>query len=257
MSTRCALLLETVGYAARKRLSHAMEKRSMYFFIVNFVIWRFIMKNSPHSNWKPSLAHILSVHIRFNADGSTSSHATRDKYSDVLFAGFRRLNELGFKITDVKNFRGKHMEVLAKDWEKQYHEGKLSASTIQNRISIFRNFANWIGKRGMVERSHQYVSPECIRRTSINTVDKSWQAKGIDPQEKFGEVYRKDPWVALQLTLQATYGMRAREALQFRPHLADKGGYLELTQGTREAGHGQYQSIPLIKGRCLMKPSAS
>jgi hypothetical protein len=65
------------------------------------------------------------------------------------------------------------METLAQHWEQQFREGKLSPATVQNRMSIFRRFSAWIGKDGMVEGSHKYVSPECFSRTTINTIDKS------------------------------------------------------------------------------------
>lgn len=136
--------------------------------------------NKPPSNFKSSLAELLAKHNPFNVDGSPASHATQDKYADVLYAGFGTLRELGYKLGDVHGFRGKHMVALTQDWERQFRKGQLSASTLQNRISIFRVFSGWIGKSGMVEVSHKYVSPECVKRTTINTTDKSWSAYKIN-----------------------------------------------------------------------------
>jgi integrase len=39
--------------------------------------------------------------------------------------------------------------------------------------------------------------------------------------------------VALQLELQAAFGLRAREAMQLRPQLADQGSYLAVNLGTK------------------------
>jgi integrase len=118
---------------------------------------------------------------------------------------------------------------LAAAWE----EKKLSASTIQNNISVFRTFAGWIGKPGMVERAEKYVTPGAASRSSVNREDKSWDAQGIDVQAKIEEVAAKDARVGIQLALQATFGLRARESMQLRPNVADKGSYLALTVGTK------------------------
>ena len=64
--------------------------------------------------WKASLAAVLKAHNNAKVDGSVASHATRDKRADVLYAGFKLLRELGYKLDTVHSFRGKHIEVLAK-----------------------------------------------------------------------------------------------------------------------------------------------
>jgi integrase len=180
--------------------------------------------------WKASLAAVMKAHNGAKAvGGSAASYATQDKRADVLYAGFKLLREKGYKLDSVQSFRGRHMEVLAKAWE----EKGLSPSTIQNNISTFRVFAGWIGKEGMVERSGRYVSAGAASRSSINTEDKSWEARGVDVEAKIAEVSAKDARVGLQIALQAAFGLRAREAMQLRPHIADKGSYLALTVGTK------------------------
>ena len=187
------------------------------------------MGKPSNGGWKASLAEVLKNHNRVKLDGTIASHATQDKRADILDAGFKELREMGYKLDDVKGFRGRHMEVLAAAWE----EKKLSASTIQNNISVFRTFAGWIGKPGMVERAEKYVTPGAASRSSINRQDKSWQAQGVDVQAKIEEVTAKDARVGLQLALQATFGLRARESMQLRPKIADMGSYLALTVGTK------------------------
>ena len=179
--------------------------------------------------WKASLAAVLKAHNSAKVDGSVASYATRDKRADVLYAGFTLLRALGYKLDTVHSFRGKHIEALAKAWEAR----GLSASTLQNNLSTFRVFAGWIGKDGMVEQAEKYVSPGAARRSTINTQDKSWTAAGVDVREKLAEVAEKDARVGLQVALQAIFGLRAREAMQLRPHVADKGSYLALTVGTK------------------------
>ncbi|MCA9302991.1 MAG: hypothetical protein KC996_02605, partial [Phycisphaerales bacterium] len=107
---------------------------------------------STSGGWKASLAAVLKAHNAAKVNGSVASHATRDKRADVLYAGFKLLRELGYKLDTVHSFRGKHMRVLAKAWEDR----GLSPSTLQNNLSTFRIFASWIGKAGMVEPTDRY-----------------------------------------------------------------------------------------------------
>jgi Phage integrase, N-terminal len=67
--------------------------------------------------WKASLAAVLKAHNGARHDGAVASFATQDKRADVLYAGFKRLRELNFRMETVMSLRGKHIEALAKDWE--------------------------------------------------------------------------------------------------------------------------------------------
>ena len=80
--------------------------------------------------------------------------------------------------------RGKHIEALAKDW---YARG-LSASTLHNNLSIFRTFAEWIGKAGMVRDIQHYLEPGVTTRSSIAREDKSWAQRGVDVTAKIKQV---------------------------------------------------------------------
>ena len=186
-------------------------------------------KKSCEGGWKASLAMVLKEHNCVKHDGSVAGSATQDKRADVLFAGFKELRELGFKLQDVRGFGGRHMQALAQSWEAR----SLAPSTIQNNISTFRRFSDWIGKAGMVEGAAKYVSEGVAGRSSVNKVDKSWSARGVDIDAKIAVVTAKDARVGLQLELQKEFGLRPREAMQLRPHIADKGTYLAVTVGTK------------------------
>lgn len=205
------------------------------------------MGKPSNGGWKASLAGVLKTHNRVKQDGTVASHATQDKRADVLYAGFKDLREKGYKLDDVRSFRGKHMEVLAREWEAK----GLSASTIQNNISVFRTFAGWIGKEGMVEGADKYVSPGAASRSSINREDKSWPTQGVDIRAKIAEVADQNPRVGLQLALQATFGLRAREAMQLRPHIADNKTYLALNVGTK-GGRDRVVPIDTPEKRALV-----
>ena len=179
--------------------------------------------------WKASLIAVLKEHNGVKSGGSVASHATQHKRHEDLFAGFTLLRQLGVKIDSVAQFRGKHMQALARHWESLGQ----APSTIQNKISTFRTFAGWIGKTGMIEGAEKYVSPGAASRSSINRCDKSWEAQGVDPASVLAAVRARDPRIALQLELQQVFGLRVRESLQLQPHLADKGAYLAVNLGTK------------------------
>ncbi len=191
---------------------------------------------------------MLKAHNGARHDGAVASFATQDKRADVLYAGFARLRELNFRVEAVTSLRGKHIEVLAKDWEAR----GLSASTLQNNLSIFRTFTEWIGKAGMVRGIEHYLGSGTAARSSIAREDKSWSGRGVDIAAKIEQVRQKDAQVALQLELQRAFGLRAREAMQLRPHLADKGAYLSITHGTK-GGRDRVELIRTAEQRALLE----
>lgn len=203
---------------------------------------------SPGGGWKASLAAVLKQHNGAKQDGTVASYATQDKRADVLYAGFKELRQLGYRLDAVQSLRGKHVDALVQGW----HMRGLSASTIQNSLSVFRTFSEWIGKSGMVQRVEHYLGAGVAVRTSIASQDRSWSAQGIDIAARIEQVRAKDARVALQLELQAAFGLRAREAMQLRPHIADRGAYLSVTHGTK-GGRDRVEPIRTPEQRALLE----
>jgi integrase len=191
---------------------------------------------------------VLKAHNGARHDGAVASFATQDKRADVLYAGFNRLHKLKFRMETVMSLRGKHIEVLVKDW----HARGLSASTLQNNLSIFRTFAEWIGEAGMVRGIDHYLGSGTAARSSIARQDKTWSGHGIDVGVKIEQVRQQDERVAVQLQLQLAFGLRAREAMQLRPHLADRGTYLSVTHGTK-GGRDRVEPIRTPEQRAILE----
>lgn len=186
-------------------------------------------KSKNNCGWKKSLTAVLSQHNARRQDGRTASVDTQRKRGEVLMLGFQQLQKK-YRIKDVTKFKGRHMQFLVDGWVKT----GLSPSVIQNRISIFRQFATWTGKIGMIQASVHYVSdPSCVRRSSIATSDKSWSPRGFDPVEILEQVRQIEPRVAMALLLQWAFGLRVRESLLFRPWLADLGEVVDVSRGTK------------------------
>src|SRR3990167_10705478 len=101
------------------------------------------------------------------------------------------------------------MTALGNAWEAK----GLSASTIQNRISIFRVFAEWIGKTGMIRDSENYVkNSRSVERHLVTNLDKTWSGQQQTLSEKLEMIQKQDMFVALQLELQRAFGLRMKEA---------------------------------------------
>jgi integrase len=159
--------------------------------------------------------------------------------AQVLKQGFLKLHEFGYKLRDPANFGNRHMQTLARHWEAQ----KLSASEIQRRFSVFRVFATWVGKDGMVEPAGKYLlDPASARRSYVAQKPKGWSGLGTDVEQKLAEVAKLDRLVALQLTLQWVFGLRAKEAWLLHPKLADKGTHLAVNWGAKG---GRDRTVPI------------
>ena len=203
-----------------------------------------------------SLAAILKVYNVTRADDAKkASDATIGKRKQVLFAGFRLLRTLGFRLPSAYSFAGRHMQALVNAWVKQ----KLSPSSIQNRISVFRVFCAWIEKEGMVEASVRYVSdPAWVTRSCVAREDKNWSANDVDAIAIIDTVRGMDVRVAMALELQLAFGLRVRESLMLIPHMADLGAVLDVSRGTkngrRRLAHIEtdYQRSTLERAKALV-----
>jgi integrase len=213
-------------------------------------------------SWIKTLNAVLKAHNKAAAVGGKAvSFATQDARREILEQGFRELRELGFKLPDVCGFKERHMTALGHAWEAK----GLSASTIQNRISIFRVFAEWIGKGGMIRGSENYVKkPESVERHLITNVDKTWSGQQKTLAEKLDLIQGQDKYVAIQMELQRAFGLRMKEAALLKPHMADKENYLAVNWGTKGGRdrvvpiQNDYQRDVLMRAKLfLMNPSDS
>lgn len=192
-------------------------------------------------NWKTTLQTVLKAHNKTAAVGSKAvSYATQDTRQETLWLGFKELRLLHFKLDDVRQFKERHLIALTQGWEAR----GLSASTIQNRISVFRTFAEWIGKKGMIRGSENYVSnPNNAKRQLVTRVDKTWSGQGKSLTDKLPDIAKQDAYVAIELQLQRAFALRMKEAALLKPQGADKGAYLAVNWGTKG---GRDRAVPIV-----------
>lgn len=158
------------------------------------------------------------------------SHKTIQKRRDVMYLSFDTLRKQGFKINDPLNIKPKHIEHLVAFWVGE----SLSASTISNRISIINIFLKFIGKEIMVKSPQDYVDdPKTVKRTYVNTEDKSWSAKEIEINEKVQKASELDTYSAMHLELMFAFGLRVQESIALQPYKSDYREYLLVMHGTK------------------------
>ena len=193
-------------------------------------------------HWTKQLQEVIDQHNYFAATrDKVISNRTRELRAETLFNCFRLLRNLGYKLEDVKNFRGKHGQALMNQW---VNEG-LGPGTIQQKWSALRIYCRWLGKEGMLEDPEKYVSdPALVTRSLIATQDKSWSTNQVDPAVVFAKLEQLSPVIALMLKLELVFALRRRESIMFKPWRADLGDTvsIETNDGPK---NGRARMIPV------------
>jgi integrase len=200
----------------------------------------YISRRQPQAHWHKSLRAVLAECNKMVHDGSKrAGDSTQAERAEILMRGFRQLHALGYAIRDVHSFRTKHFQALLNYWLAQQYK----PATLQKYISVFRVFAGWIGKSGLIGDSATLVPNAClVQRRYATERDKSWSAAEVDVREKLREVTRVDALVGLQLEMQLAFGLRLKEACLLRPHLADNHTFLAVNWGTKG---GRHRIVPI------------
>ncbi|NHQ86777.1 hypothetical protein HA050_11675 [Iodobacter sp. HSC-16F04] len=175
------------------------------------------------------------------------SDETRDKKATTIFNAFKQLRGLGYKIERSHSLGQKHLIALFSLWQNQ----NLSASTIENRVSVLRQFCCWMGKFGIVDDAKAQLSKPLPKRAYGATSDKTWTGNGIDVLSKIEEVANENLIIGLQLKLQYHFGLRRKESWLFQPCIADCLDMIELSRGTK-GGRGRVIAIKTVEQRQLL-----
>lgn len=177
------------------------------------------------------LIELIKAHGReANRTNKIVSHETGDVRREMLLLSFRELHGLGYRLQSANSLQQRHVKALVQSWE----ESGLSPSSIANRLSVLRALCKWIGKKGMIQKSTDFVQkPESVIRSQATTEDKSWTAKGIEIDRLIGMIETYDWRVGLQTKLMRAFGLRKREAVMFRPLKADMGFAIRVRDGTK------------------------
>lgn len=197
-------------------------------------------KPNDNTHFHRALAELLSANVtkknRGEAVASTQTQQDRKVRIHLIFDDLRSADKVNKPITTPKNLKPHHIEALVNYWI----EKGLGASTIENRLSLLRMLALWIGKRDIV-KPMAYYAPD-LKRTYAAQSDRSPAAKGYDAMDVFQKIFEKDKYVGMQVLLAIVFGARRKECVRFYPLLNDKENYIILETGTKG---GKERHVPV------------
>lgn len=169
------------------------------------------------------------------------SYRTMQQYQEVLTKCLHDLADpaTNMRIQNLTDLSAKHVRILTKIWVSR----GASASYLASQNTALRRLTIWMGKLDAVPRLCDLVNDPMIYRRSYSALtSKSWETAGIDIEKVFKDMDALCDVTGLQLRLILVNGLRAREAIMFRPFEADRGDSLFITNGTKG---GRTRSIPI------------
>lgn len=189
--------------------------------------------------------HLHHPHSGTRVSGRSLSQLSQRQRAQALLAMFVELRRVGgMAVTSPYAIRQKHIRWWVRHWVE---DRALSAGTVELRLTHLRAFMSWMGKENMVGRIDDYMErPEGYRRDYVAKEDRSWEGKGIDATAKIAEIEATDPHVAVQLMLEAGFGLRAKESWRLRPALdVLPSAMLHVHDGTKG---GRPRRVPIEFG---------
>ena len=166
---------------------------------------------------------------------------TQVRRTMAIGKSFEELRQNGFALQSPYSLKHKHVEFLVNFWMRR----KLTGGTIENKLTHLRAIADWTSKPDLVSTLADYVDRDehNLVLSQVPPADESWEANGIDADMKIKEVAATDRNVAVQLKLQAQFGLRVEESFLLRPKEAIRDdGLLGVTGSTRR---GRDRVVPI------------
>jgi len=175
-------------------------------------------------NWKARVAALVAQKGGEKARDSSRPTSNRTKVefnqnAQRVFGWLRK--DLGFAgLSNPYHLCEKHFIALAGHIKAQKENGKFGAAMAAGYGTICRHLARWIDKPELIAVFNAELGKDVCKRSLIAERDKSWEAAGVNLEQKLIEVLSYERWVGLALICQHKFGMRKTEVLMFQP-LAD------------------------------------
>lgn len=169
------------------------------------------------------------------------SFRTMEQYQEVLTKCLHDLADptVNMKVQNLTDLSAKHVRTVTQIWVNR----GCSASYLASQNTALRRLAIWMGKPDAVPRLVDLVpDPEVYRRSYSAIKSKNWETAGIEIDKVFTDMDAQCEITGLQLRLILVNGLRAREAIMFKPFAADRGDSLHITGGTKG---GRSRIVPI------------
>ena len=192
------------------------------------------------------LRQLSEFFARFSLTAGTGrsrpvSFRTMEQYQDVLTKCLHDLADptVNMKVQNLTDLSAKHVRAVTQVWVNR----GCSASYLASQNTALRRLAIWMGKPDAVPRLCDLVAdPMLYRRSYSALTSKNWETAGIDIENVFTNMDEECDITGLQLRLILVNGLRAREAVMFKPLEADRGDSLFVSNGTKG---GRTRMIPI------------
>jgi integrase len=199
-------------------------------------------KENFKGGWKKMLADLLRTQGKYSANSKKAvSFATQQARKEHLFKIVKDIRNLGFKINNLYNLKNKHINALVNHYAGLLKQNNMAVNTIHNRLCHLHVLLRWIGKDVLIKPISDYKNLPA-KRSSVAEVSKAWSDNNVDVNKLIEQVRAKSERFADALNLQKLFGLRSKESLLFKPHLADNSTYLNITHGTKG---GRDRTIPI------------
>lgn len=185
--------------------------------------------------------HVAEIHSTSRISNKSLSIKTQERRATALCKAFTELREHGYALQTPWSLKDKHIRFLVTHWVSC----KQSGGTVENKLTYLRALANWMSKPNLVGTLADYVDrrEHGLVRSYVAIEDKSWEAHGIDAAAKIEEIAQTCPYTAVQLKLQAAFGLRVEESFMLRPAEAARNPLtLAVTRGTKG---GRPREVPI------------
>ncbi|SDR54454.1 regulatory protein, Fis family [Paraburkholderia fungorum] len=196
--------------------------------------------------------HVASIHSATRISSKALSIKTQERRATALCKFFVELREGGFALQTPWSLKAKHVDYLVRGWVAKGQSG----GTIENKLTYLRAIAKWMGKANLVGTLGDYVDrrEHDLVRSYVATEDRSWEAHGVDAVAKIEEIARSCPYTAVQLKLQAAFGLRVEESFMLRPVEAVRDQrMLAVTRGTKG---GRPREVPVGRKLVILEEAA-
>ncbi|HEM7888264.1 integrase domain-containing protein [Burkholderia cepacia] len=196
--------------------------------------------------------HVAEIHSTTRISKRALSIKTQEYRATAICKAFVELREGGFALQTPWSLKTKHVEYLVDRWVKDQQSG----GTIENKLTYLRALAQWLGKANLVGTLGDYVDRRDagLERSYVATEDKSWAANGVDAVAKIEEIAKTCPYTAVQLKMQAAFGLRVEESFMLRPAEAVRDPrMLAVTRGTKG---GRPREVPIERKIAILEEAA-
>ncbi|WP_225031129.1 integrase domain-containing protein [Paraburkholderia sp. XV] len=185
--------------------------------------------------------NVSRVHSTTRISNRALSIKTQEYRAAKLCKAFKELRDGGFALQTPWSLKHKHVQHLVDKWIAAGQSG----GTIENKLTYLRALAQWMGKTNLIGSLGEYADRDALglKRSYVATEDKSWAAHGVDAVAKIDEIAQTCPYTAVQLKLQAAFGLRIEESFMLRPAEAARNPrLLAVTRGTKG---GRPREVPI------------